>query len=88
MARNLTSEVARLATLVEAALGPDGHFRRDLQEIKDGMRESSDKLTKHHVRLDRLEQAEKRRNWPIKVGITAWIGMAVAWVWDRLLHRV
>lgn len=87
MARNLTAEVARLSAVIEASLGPDGSFRRDVDEMKEAVGKSSDRLERHHVRLDRLEQSEKRRSWGFKVVVSAWIAAVATWVVDKFAHR-
>lgn len=84
---SMEREVARLAAILETTLGPNGSLTSDIAEIKEGLKTGDDQLNKHHVRLDRLEQAEKRRSWWMKTALTAWIGLAVVWFWDRLIHK-
>lgn len=74
---SLQTQLTELRTLLVGV-------KEDLKEIKTDLKTGDAVMDKHNVRIDRLEQSEKTRSkvfWTIG---TAWIGLAVAWVWDRL----
>lgn len=80
-------EVARLSAIIETSLGPNGSFTETMRRLDDRVEKIDERQQKHNVRIDRLEQSGRRRSWWMKTVATAWLGLAVAWLWDRLSHR-
>lgn len=77
-------EVARLSAIVEATLGPNGSFTTAVGKMEAHVEVLGEKQNKQEIRLDRLEQSEKRRSRWIGAFLTAWVGLAATWVWERL----
>lgn len=83
---SLQVELAKLRTIVEQTLGPDGSISKTLGEIKVDLKDGAKVMDDHALRIDRLEQTQNRRTklgWTL---VTAWVGVVVAWLWDRV-HR-
>lgn len=70
-------ELARVAAIVEQI--PDA-----LKEIKASLSKMDERQVSHHIRIDRLEQTEKRRSKWTGIVLTAWVGLLVTWVWERM----
>lgn len=72
-------EVARLTAAVEQQT-------EAFKDLRTQIAKMDERQVGHHVRIDRLEQTEARRSKWAGVVTTSWLGLAVAWVWDRM-HR-
>jgi len=80
-------KLENLRTVIEQTLGADGSITKTLDEIKADLKEGTKVMDDHHVRLDRLEQTQKARSKLMWSATTAWVGIAVAWIWDHLARR-
>lgn len=80
-------KLAELRTTIEQTLGPNGSITKTLAEIKADLKEGSKVMDDHGIRIDRLEQTQKVRSKLLWTAVTAWFGVIVAWVWDRLAQR-
>ncbi len=79
-------KLAELRTVIEQTLGPSGSITKTLGEIRADLKEGARTMEDHALRIDRLEQTQKARTklgWTL---VTAWVGVIVAWVWERV-HR-
>jgi hypothetical protein len=84
----LQQDVTELRTILEQTLGPNGHITKTLGEIRGDLKEhfSADAKVQAdlNLRLDRLEQKQKQRSKLFWAATTSWVGIVVAWGWDRL----
>jgi len=85
---SLQSDITELRTIVQQTLGPDGSITQTLGEIKTNLKEhfvADAKIQADlNLRLDRLEQKQKARSKLFWAATTSWVGIVVAWGWDRL----
>ena len=81
---SLQVELAKLRTVIEQTLGPDGSVTKSLGEIKGDLKEGAKVMDDHAIRLDRLEQKEKTRSKLAWAVVTAAVGAFVTAVWGLL----
>jgi hypothetical protein len=87
MANSLQVELAKLRTIVEQTLGPDGSITKTLGEIKVDLKDGAKTMDDHSLRIDRLEQKQATRSkitWAIT---TAWVGLLATWFWNQIAKK-
>lgn len=84
---SLEVRLAELSTIINQTLGPDGSHTQLLQELRQDFRKHVEEDNKVHRGVDRLEQQQKARSKLFWAASTAWVGIVIAWSWDRLTKR-
>lgn len=79
---SLQVELAKLRTIIEQTLGPDGSITKKLNEIEVDLKDGATKMDDHGLRIDRLEQKEKTRSKVTWAFITASVGMLATAFWN------
>jgi hypothetical protein len=84
---SLQVELAKLRTVIEQTLGPDGSITKKLDEIEVDLKDGSKVMDDHSLRIDRLEQKQATRSKVTWAMTTAWLGLFATWVWNQLVKK-